>query len=644
MGRSKGSAKALVLLLASCTPDPISGPEIAIVAHPLERCKLPDEQAQLELNALGDFDASERTSDFVTSDQTGAALAFPPATLAVTAALSFPRSSERFAAVGPYRNGAELPLLLWPNGRACELADPTDYPAPGGGQGMGTSIEHGLLLLAGSDRGQSSAVSGALVFDTSTGRAQTLAGDAQLWRPRAFASVTGFGPGFLVAGGEDPTTAFSAGRRLHNTAEIFSAEEFLFDPSLEIQLGRPRSRHAAVALSETQTLLIGGRTADNGEAVATTTLELVDHTGFTRHAGQLTVARISPKALLLDDGSVFVAGGYDDGDRLVPGADWIVRTEDGDFEIVASSEGSFPARFDQDFVAMPGGAVLAVGGCEDREGEPDECRACRRGCPPAAGWDAFWIDSAHDVTELALSQAAPRPRLLPAPDAAPYLVPEAGAAGFAAGEATLRFDPWGQTFTTVAPLEHPPDLDLPLVQVDAGALVWVTDAISEATLVGQRFSTRNVFAQDLELITLVSSTNARWPLHLAPGHGAGADRYARLVPREEGAGNDFVLEVSGGASVWLTDARFADFSLEVTLDRGDSVELLVDQSRNACSWPEAGPRPTTLRAERTATRLALIAGDTEAECDVPATRVALGLRAPDAPVQLSRLTVRRDAR
>src|SRR5688572_4777369 len=317
MGRSYVSAKAALLLLAACGPDPVPGPEIAIVAHQLERCKLPDEQAQLELSALGDFDASERTSDFVTSDQTGAALAFPPETLAVTAALSFPRSSERFSGVGPYRSSDELSLLLWPIGRACELGDPAQYPAPGGGQGLGYSSEHSLVLLAGSDQGQSSAVSGAVVFDTATGDAVTLAGSAQLWRPRAFASVTEFGPGFLVAGGEDPTVSFSTGRRLHDTAEVFVADEFVFDPSLEIQLSLgPRSRHAAVQLSATQTLLIGGRTADNGEALATTTLELVDHTtGFTRLAGQLTAARIAPKALLLDDGAIFVAGGVDDDDE-----------------------------------------------------------------------------------------------------------------------------------------------------------------------------------------------------------------------------------------------------------------------------------------------------------------------------------------
>ncbi len=624
----------------------MAGPEVAIVAHPLERCKLPGEQAQLELDALGDFDASERTSDFVTSDQDGAALAFPPGTLAVTAQLSFPRSSERFAAVGPYRSGAVLPLLLWPNGRACELADPSEYPAPGGGQGLAVSPEHGLAMLAGSDRGQSSAVSGALVFDTNTGHAESLAGNAQLWRPRAFASVTGFGPGFLVAGGEDPTTAFSTGRRLHDTAEVFRADDFSFDPNLEIQLVRPRSRHAAVALSPTQTLLIGGReAAESGEALATETLELVDHaTGFARYVGQLTVARISPKALLLDAGVIFVAGGYDDADRWVPGADWIVRTENGGFEIAAGPENGLPTRIDQDFVAMPGGAVLAVGGCEDREGSEDECAACRRGCQPEAGWDAYWIDAARDVVELRLSQAVPRPRLLPAPDGAPYLVPAAGAAGFEAGAQLLRFDPWAQAFGAVASLEHPPELDLPLAQLDTGAALWVSDAIRDATLVGQRFSTRNVFAQDLELITLVSATNARWPLHLAPGHGGDGDRYARLVPREDGPGNDFVLEVSGGASVWLTDARFADFTLEVTLDRGETVALLLDRAGSTCRWPEAGSLPTRLRAERIATRLTLSAGEEEVSCDLPSTRVALGLHAPGALVQLSRLTVRRTAR
>src|SRR6186713_1668777 len=240
MGRWYVSAKAALLLLAACSPDPIPGPEVAIVAHQLDRCKLPDEQAQLELSALGDFDASERTSDFVTSDQAGAALAFPPDTLAVSAALSFPRSSERFSAVGPYRSGDALALLLWPIGRACELGDRAQYPAPGGGQGLGYASELSLAMLAGSDNGQSSAVSGALVFDTSTGAAVALAGSAQLWRPRAFASVTEFGPGFLVAGGEDPTISFSTGRRLHDTAEVFVADEFAFDPDEQVNLLVPR--------------------------------------------------------------------------------------------------------------------------------------------------------------------------------------------------------------------------------------------------------------------------------------------------------------------------------------------------------------------------------------------------------------------
>lgn len=642
MGRSYVSAKAAALLLVACSPDPIPGPEIAIVAHQLERCKLPDEQAQLELSALGDFDASERTSDFVMSDQAGAALAFPPDTLAVSAALSFPRSSERFSAVGPYRSGDELSLLLWPTGRACELADPADYPAPGGGQGLGYSSDHSLVMLAGSDQGQSSAVSGALVFDTATGAAVILAGSAQLWRPRAFASVTEFGPGFLVAGGEDPTISFSTGRRLHDTAEVFVAAEFAFDPDEQVNLLVPRSRHAAIRVSSTETLLIGGReAAESGEAAASAGLELADYTaGFTQRVGQLTSPRVSPKALLLDDGTIFVAGGVDDDDRLVPGADWIVRTAEGGFETSASD---FAPRFDQDFVAMPGGAVLAVGGCEDRAGSDDECAVCRVGCPPKAGWDAFWISKEGDVVELSLEAAAPRPRLVPAPDGAPYLVPEASSEGFEAGDTLLRFDPWDQVFRAVTPIDHPPALELPLTGLDTGAAVWVTDAIADAALVGQRFSTRSEFAQDLELITLVSSTNSRWPLHLAPGQGAEPEgaRYARMVP---GDGNAYVLEVAGGAAVWLTDARFADFSFQVTLDQGEAPDLLVDSLVRACHWPAPSPeRPQLLTANRTGTRLELRAGTEERTCEVPSTRVALGLRAPEAAVRLSRLSVRRDA-
>src|SRR5690606_2617808 len=116
-----------------------------------------------------------------------------------------------------------------------------------------------------------------------------------------------------------------------------------------------------------KTLLIGGLTSSSaGESLALAALEVVNQqTGASRHAGSLTLARIAPKALRLSDGSIFVTGGSDiDGDP-VPGAEWLVKRPESDFFDTQHFDANlFRDRHDHDVVSMPGGAVLAVGGCE----------------------------------------------------------------------------------------------------------------------------------------------------------------------------------------------------------------------------------------------------------------------------------------
>lgn len=644
MKRLYASAKIGGLLLIACSPDPVAGPEITILTHQLEQCPLPKEEALVELSALGDFDASTRTNDLVTSEQRGTSLAFPSATLAVSAMATFNRTSQRFFGIAHYDAGPTLPLLFWPTTRACPLNVDPNYPALGGGQALGVSAERSLVMLAGSDAGQSSAVSEALVFDARTGASGLLGGSAQLWRPRAFATVTEFGPGFLVAGGEDPTTTFSSGRRLHDTAEVYVAEEARFDPALLIQLQAPRSRHAAIALGPNESLLIGGVTAsDTGESRPTAGLELVDNaSGLTRHVGLLSTPRIAPQALMLDDGSIFVAGGHDIEGHLIETAEWIVGNPDDGFQAVPLEDDTFRARLDQDFASMPGGGVLAVGGCDLRTPATTGCDGCRDGCAPKNGWDAFWIDHDRQVTALELDVAAPRPTLLAAPDGAPYLVAETPYSAQAGAVALSRFDPWDEAFHSADMLDRPPRLDRPLQNLDSGALVWVSEADGVATLVGQRFSTRDEFAQDLELITLVSPTNARWPLHLAPGQAAQGSTYARLVPRTSGTARDFVLELSGGASVWITDARFGDFWFEVTLDAGAPPIVLVDTDTNRCRFAApSSSRPLRLSARRRGEELELEVEGSKTRCEVTNSRVALGLKAHADATQVSKLSVHR---
>ena len=656
MRRLYASAIGTSLPLIACAPEPVPGPEIAIVAHQLDNCRLPDERAALELNALGDFDASTQTTGLVSSDDRGAPLAFPLETLAVAATANFERSSERFSGVSDYDGSGAMRLLLWPSGRECRLDIPGtpagDYPVAGAGQGIGYSKERSLLMLAGSNAAQSHAVSGALVFDASTGDTDIVPpGSAQLREPRAFASVSEFGPGFLVAGGENPTVTFPSGRRrLHQTAEVYVAAEGRFDESRSIELLLPRTRHAALALSLDATLLIGGRTtSDAGEEQALAHLELVSvGQELGRHVGLLEHPRISPKIVELGNGSIFVAGGYDSDGRPVPGAEWIQGDPSQGFSVQAEGD-LFAGRANQDFVAMAGSAVLAIGGCEERSGPDAECEMCPVGfCRPREGWDGFWISGDREVVRFTLDVAAARPRLISAADGAPYLIADAAAGQDV--QRLWRFDPWAQSFVPAANLEAAPQPDLPVSALDAGAAVWVSERDGQALLMGRRFSLRNEFAQDLELITLVNSTSALWPLHLAPGQGSpvGATPRARLVPRDarEGLANDFVLELRQGADVWVTDARYGDFEVELTWEQGDLPRLLVDVGGRECSWPSAGAKPPGLLVARRSGHLIMLSrGEAEAVCDRQLEqRVALGLKGGDDFTHLSKLNIRRTLR
>ncbi len=106
-------------------------------------------------------------------------------------------------------------------------------------------------------------------------------------------------------------------------------------------------------------------------------------TRTTKLVGTLHVGRRAPSVLRLDDGRLFVAGGEDAAGNPVGAVEWLAPDTT---VLPAPFDGSvsLPPRFDRAYAALPGGSVLAVGGCEDRAPEAGEdCqRECERGCPP----------------------------------------------------------------------------------------------------------------------------------------------------------------------------------------------------------------------------------------------------------------------
>jgi hypothetical protein len=502
---------------------------------------------------------------------------------------------------------------------------------------MAYSESLGLVLLAGSDASTSGAVSGAMTFDVATGEVMVLPpGPRQMSRARAHASVTPFGAGFLVAGGEDPTITFDSGRRnLHDTAEVYDPEAREFEDEL-IELINPRSRHRAIVLPNGDTALIGGLTESAlGERTAPTIIEFIHVlTRGKRPGPQLDEARVDPTVLRLSDARILVAGGETLKGELVESLEW--RTADLQKAEMPENAGSgFQARFDQAFAAMPGGSVLAVGGCQDREGDDEDCDMCRRGCRPESGWDAFFIDARGKTVSFTLEFAAPEPMLIEASDGSPWLATEEN------GTSVLRrFNPWARSFQLASSADEPsPQAHGPVVAIDGGAYLYVVDSETDARLWGRRFDTRNAFSHNAELVRVTHPSDSTWPLHLAPGSAVGS--VTGLVPSGSPPA-PWVLELDGAQTAWITDTRSADFDIELELAPGGPPELLA--GGRVYSWPaHEGSRARVLSALRRENVVTLSAQGETHEFTIGAGRTSLGLKAgdPDQPVRLTRLSVSR---
>lgn len=615
--------------------------------HSLPRCDVPDALARgpLTLVALGDFAPSNESAEVLPLDAARAPLRFPSATRAALAELGTPRA---FSGYGERRGEAGLDLLLWPREKTCTVWEPArsaGYPGRAAGQALAFSPELGLVLAAGGDDPLvTDAIIGAAVFDVATGVANAVdsrTGGALL-EPRAFASATAFGPGFLVAGGQRPVAGVQESElTLNASAEVFDAARGRFTGE-PIALIGSRTRHAAVALSDGRTLLIGGRSKFGSDSIAQYQLEFVDPQTLRASVGDVITARIDPLALTLSDGRILVAGGTGgDGAPVQPVAEWL--SSEGKLTRTRLSLDVAP-RFERAFVAISGGGALAVGGCEDRPQTSDADRAactlaCARGCPPLDGYDAWWIDADGGATPIPLDGiAAPRPVLLPGSDGRPWLV--AAAAGDPSTPRLFRFNPWAQRFEAVFVGN---DVVLPRagralpVAFDRDAFSWAGDESGKGVLLGLRLGSRSRFAQDLALVLAPDADDVTRPAHLVPSRPSG-----------DAVSYDGALTLrSSDVSVQVADTDYADVTVELTLrsEAAPLVELGTSVLGAApCPWPDGNERggdfdkPTVVRH---ATRVELHFHGGKTSCQVPDGRLTLGLRAGSDEAIVTRLDVTR---
>jgi hypothetical protein len=666
---------------------------VSITAHELSACAIPDRGAtdpspfRLTLTALGPFPASgtdvERDLGLGAS---GHALSFNSATIGVDAVASNTAGAGEGAFIGhsERRHDDRIDVSLWPEQTACEVVSADGgYPGTAAGQALGFSARSGLSLVAGENAGDQRSGS-SLVFATDTGEAGVVPRDRGTLRvSRAFATVTEFGDGLLVAGGTNPA-ASAATEDAAGTAEVFDPALGGFEPTL-VELWSRRTHHAAVTLATTgETLLVGGLAPDAGssgpgqlirqfEAVSPST-----KSSSISGLSSLDLGRVDPVALVLTNGRILVGGGYTtSGDERAPVGQIEAFSADATARVYRAE---LPARENRVFAALPGGGAVSVASCRNepaaRRAECSCFTASGAPCPandPDQAWlDAWWIDPSGTPTAVTFEQdgvlaacaSVDTPLLAAGSDGAPWLV-------FAHADGTpacvWRFQAWPAVsepsdpasrprfVMTALTLEPSPDARSGLLGFGPDAFTWIG---AQGGLFGARFGQRGPLTRDFSL--LLSAFDAPFrPAHLVPDRdvtraAAGGDAPAVAFER---VGNQLTLApVEPSVTVWVTDTLYDGVALSLAVEPTSdgsvpALPVLVFQSpagaTSTCAWNapplDSASTTVTVTASRHDTRVTLSAPNAaDAACDVPPGPLALGIRAGSAAVtlgefQLSRL-------
>jgi hypothetical protein len=205
------SAFLFALLGFGCRAEEAPITTLVVAAHELQGCPLPpsSQSISLTLTALGPFPLESSCAPArcdvasVPLRSAGQPLGFPAATQGVDAVARL--RGRQFAGYAERPEAAALDVLLWPTAEACPVYATTNaYPGTGGGHALGHAPEHGIALLVGEDSDDARA-QGALTVSTRTGEVTLQPASQSPPSPVAFATLTPFPAGLLLAGGENPT-------------------------------------------------------------------------------------------------------------------------------------------------------------------------------------------------------------------------------------------------------------------------------------------------------------------------------------------------------------------------------------------------------------------------------------------------------
>lgn len=605
--------RALLVLAASlltgCTPEP-RYEERSVVIYAPKACPITQDNAYAVLYGGGDFQAVPEAppiAKLFLRDVGKGMTELPSATRSIVADVS-----ERDAA---WRGFAEVPpkgpvnVLVWPSRETCRLSRDVE---PRNRSTFG--IFGRQFLVVGGEAAAGGPIPNTYVGDLTTGIIERL--PIGIARPRVFASVTpirvyddpGAPLGALVAGGQDPNTG-----RLDDTAELYvprpdgSAGEF---EATRIQLVDGRSDHGAVVLQTGETLLVGGR----GPGGALSTLEIIDPDDIldptrrrSRTAGLVTLehARIRPHVMRLASGEILVAGGEDSSGRQVPVLEWLAP--DARSRSKRKFEPFVMGR-ERAFVPLDAGGALAVISPE----------------VPSPDFKTVWVISADGTPEPAIPLdplSIVMLRLFQGSDGAPVLWD---------GVRWLRWDPWFGAFQQIRDAPEKGPKNHGIANGDSGLALWLEEqenpspngAPAGMYVWGYRFASRTPF-DTVPSPLLVNGTS-----ELAPDRYVGLSSAIRFEP-ERG------LVLGAGASAFLTDVTFADFSVELDVTGEPPAVILRPENGREyavgggeCAFGQSAQRSLHVVRRGGTVRVSVDGGEARAcpqEISASA-RVSLGLR------------------
>lgn len=166
----------------------------------------------------------------------------------------------------------------------------------------------GQVMIAGGIGDQNKPIASAELYDPAT---NTFKAAGNMTVARTFQSATALRDGrVLIAGGTD------AGDQALATAELYDPATGKFALTAD-PMQHARYRHVAVLLTDGEVLLAGG--ASNAGVLANA--EIFDpRTGKFRPTGLMKDYRMAAGAVMLHNGTVFIAGGYNNRPTYAPGA------------------------------------------------------------------------------------------------------------------------------------------------------------------------------------------------------------------------------------------------------------------------------------------------------------------------------------